>query len=266
MSATTTELSAASPVVDSEAPLPSSTPSSSVPKTRKKNTRRKEMKDPAAPKRPLSSFFLFADEERPKVMAELGNISVGEVGKEMGRRWAELDKDKKGKYETIQAKAKAKYEEEMKNYQPSKEFLEMKAEQDRKRLTGTEHMAEYFSFLKDNWMKVVVEQQMVEETELQEMLWQMWSKGKVVNTKTKRRKLNKVKKAAESNKPLTAFGIFQEELKEKLKLAGVTFSDDEVSGIVMERWNTLDQDLKMGYEKLVEERKAGQKEVGGGDL
>ena len=95
----------------------------------------------------------------------------------------------------------------------------------------------------------------------------MWSKGKVVNTKTKRRKLNKVKKAAaESNKPLTAFGIFQEEMKEKLKLAGVTFSDDEVSGIVMERWNTLDQDLKMGYEKLVEDRKGGQKEVGGGDL
>ena len=75
-------------------------------------------------------------------MSELGNISVGEVGKEMGRRWAELDKDKKGKYETIQAKAKVKYEEEMKNYQPSKEFLEMKAEQDKKKLTGTEHMAE----------------------------------------------------------------------------------------------------------------------------
>ena len=38
-------------------------------------------------------------------MAELGNISVGEVGKEMGRRWSLLDRDKKVKYETIQAEA-----------------------------------------------------------------------------------------------------------------------------------------------------------------
>ena len=36
----------------------------------------------------ISSFFLFAEEERLKVMSELGNISVGEVGKEMGRRWS----------------------------------------------------------------------------------------------------------------------------------------------------------------------------------
>ena len=37
----------------------------------------KMLKDPAAPKRPMSSFFLFGGEERPRVREELGNIFVG---------------------------------------------------------------------------------------------------------------------------------------------------------------------------------------------
>ena len=77
----------------------------------------------------MSSFFQFGDEERPRVREKLGNISVGEVGKELGRRWAVLDKDRKGRYETIHMEAKARYEEEMKSYQPSQQFLEKKAEQ-----------------------------------------------------------------------------------------------------------------------------------------
>ena len=57
-------------------------------------------------------------------MAQLGNISVG---KELGRRWAVLDKDRMGRYETIHMEAKDRYEEEMKNYQPSQQFMEKKA-------------------------------------------------------------------------------------------------------------------------------------------
>ena len=78
------------------------------------------LKDPAAPKRPMSSFFLFGKEERPRVMAQLGNISVGEVGKELGRRWAVLDKDRKGRYDTIHMEAKVRYEEEIKNISPAR--------------------------------------------------------------------------------------------------------------------------------------------------
>ena len=102
-------------------------------------------------------------------MAQLGNISVG---KELGRRWAVLDKDRMGRYETIHMEAKARYEEEMKNYQPSQEFLEKKAEQ------ASEGMAEYFNFLKKNWTTVVVEHKVMEEKEVQKMVWQMWSKEK----------------------------------------------------------------------------------------
>ena len=55
-----------------------------------------------------------------------------------------LDKDRKGRYETIHMDAKARYKEEIKSYQPSQQFLEKKAEQ------ASEGMAEYFSFLKKN--------------------------------------------------------------------------------------------------------------------
>ena len=72
--------------------------------TKRKMTK-KMLKDPAAPKRPMSSFFLFGKEERPRVMAQLGNI----LGKELGRRWAVLDKYRKGRYETIHMEAKARY-------------------------------------------------------------------------------------------------------------------------------------------------------------
>ena len=74
----------------------------------------------------MSSFFLFGEEERPRVREKLGNISVG---KELGRRRAVLDKDRKGRYKTIHMEAKARYEEEMKSYQPSQQFLEKKTEQ-----------------------------------------------------------------------------------------------------------------------------------------
>ena len=47
-------------------------------------------------------------------MTELGNISVGEVGQELGRRWAVLDNDRKGRYETIYMEAKVRYEERKK--------------------------------------------------------------------------------------------------------------------------------------------------------
>ena len=117
----------------------------------------KTLKDPSAPKRPLSSFLLFAGEERPRVVAELGNISVGEVGKELGRRWALLDKDSKGKYETAHMEDKARYEQEKENYQQSNEFLEKKAGMVRKTQEEAESgdMVEDFSFLQENWRKVV---------------------------------------------------------------------------------------------------------------
>ena len=56
--------------------------------------------------------------------------------------------------------------------------------------------------------------------------------------------------------PVSAFLIFQKEMTEKMVgLAGVTLSNTEMLGIVAERWKTLDQDLKMEYQKRMEDLK-----------
>jgi len=52
----------------------------------KKKIKRKP-KDKNAPKRAMSAFFFFCEEERPKVRAEHPDWKMGECAKELGRRW-----------------------------------------------------------------------------------------------------------------------------------------------------------------------------------
>jgi HMG (high mobility group) box len=59
----------------------------------------KPIKDPNAPKKPLSAYFLYSQEERLKVKAEFPDYSITEIAKELGRRWANLDPNLKHSYE-----------------------------------------------------------------------------------------------------------------------------------------------------------------------
>merc|ERR1712223_1496132 len=60
-----------------------------APKKVKKPKRKKgQKKDKNAPKRAMSAFFLFAQDERPKVKAANPSASIGDIGKELGARWA----------------------------------------------------------------------------------------------------------------------------------------------------------------------------------
>merc|ERR1712227_41841 len=78
----------------------------------------KPIKDPNAPKKPLSAYFLFSQEERLKVKAENPDYSITEVAKELGKRWATLNPDIKGSYEQRYQDARRLYESEMNNYKP----------------------------------------------------------------------------------------------------------------------------------------------------
>ncbi|KAF1982293.1 Non-histone chromosomal protein 6 [Aulographum hederae CBS 113979] len=76
----------------------------------------KKKKDPNAPKRGLSAYMFFANDQRDKVREDHPGIKFGEVGKMLGEKWKELtDKDK----EPYEAKAKAdkkRYEDEKAAY------------------------------------------------------------------------------------------------------------------------------------------------------
>lgn len=74
----------------------------------------KRKKDPNAPKRALSAFFCFCNDERPKVKAAHPGYSVGDIAKELGRRWESCPN--KSKYEAMANKDKERYEREMAAY------------------------------------------------------------------------------------------------------------------------------------------------------
>ena len=75
---------------------------------------RKGLKDPLAPKKPLSSYMEFVKEERPKMICELGPLSLGDSGKELGRRWQVLSKELREEYEVRSKENRVKYAREMK--------------------------------------------------------------------------------------------------------------------------------------------------------
>lgn len=78
--------------------------------------RKRKKKDPNAPKRPLSAFFLFCQDERPAVKAIYPNYSVGEAAKELGERWNKVTAEAKAKYEAKAQQDKARYDKDLANY------------------------------------------------------------------------------------------------------------------------------------------------------
>jgi len=85
-------------------------------KGEKRGRKRKSTKDPNAPKRALSAFFWFSNDERGKVKGANPDYGVGDVAKELGKRWGETESDVKRKYEAMAEKDKARYEREMTAY------------------------------------------------------------------------------------------------------------------------------------------------------
>ncbi|GBP89732.1 High mobility group protein DSP1 [Eumeta japonica] len=78
--------------------------------------KRRPMKDPNAPKRSLSAFFWFCNDERGKVKADNPELTMGDIAKELGRRWAAADPETKAKYEALSEQDKVRYDREMTAY------------------------------------------------------------------------------------------------------------------------------------------------------
>ncbi|XP_064078860.1 uncharacterized protein LOC135196193 [Macrobrachium nipponense] len=78
--------------------------------------KRRNRKDPNAPKRALSAFFWFCNDERPKVRAANPDMGVGEIAKQLGAAWSNTSSEVKSKYEAMAEYDKARYEREMKAF------------------------------------------------------------------------------------------------------------------------------------------------------
>jgi hypothetical protein len=76
----------------------------------------KKKKDPNAPKRGLSAYMFFANEQRDNVRNENPGIAFGQVGKVLGERWKALSDKQRAPYEAKAAADKKRYEDEKAAY------------------------------------------------------------------------------------------------------------------------------------------------------
>ncbi|XP_066496012.1 high mobility group protein B3 [Tiliqua scincoides] len=86
----------------------------------------KKKKDPNAPKRPPSGFFLFCSEFRPKIKSTNPGISIGDVAKKLGEMWNNLSDGEKQPYNNKAAKLKEKYEKDVADYKSKGVFEKAK--------------------------------------------------------------------------------------------------------------------------------------------
>ncbi|TIC93570.1 Non-histone chromosomal protein 6 [Colletotrichum higginsianum] len=83
--------------------------------------KKRAKKDPNAPKRGLSAYMFFANEQRENVREENPGISFGQVGKILGERWKALNEKQRQPYEAKAATDKKRYEDEKQAYNAEQE-------------------------------------------------------------------------------------------------------------------------------------------------
>jgi len=96
------------------------------PKKRKKERRQKEggrkrtkkAKDPNAPKRPMSAYMAWLNDNRNQIKEDNPGIGVTEVSKIAGQLWKKVTSEEKEKYEEKYRSEMDVYREKMKDYTP----------------------------------------------------------------------------------------------------------------------------------------------------
>jgi len=127
----------------------------------------KPMKDPNAPKKPLSAYFLFSQDERLKVKAEFPDYSITEVAKELGRRWATIDPALKHQYEQRYQDSRREYEQAMTAYKPQKKKKDPNAPK--------QPLSAYFIFSSEERLKVKAENPSFSICEVAKELGRRWA-------------------------------------------------------------------------------------------
>ncbi len=78
--------------------------------------RKKAKKDPNAPKRNMSAYFLYSMHARPQVKEENPEASFGEIARIISAQFKELSDKEKKKWEKKAADDKDRYQREMADY------------------------------------------------------------------------------------------------------------------------------------------------------
>jgi len=78
----------------------------------------RQKKDVNAPKRPLSAYIIYCQEQRESLKKKNPDMKATELTSQLGSMWRALSDDKKKQYLTKQEKERERYQREMKDYTP----------------------------------------------------------------------------------------------------------------------------------------------------
>jgi len=82
----------------------------------RKGKKQKRKKDPNAPKRPQTAFFLMCADRRDALRAEFPDLRIGEIAKKLGAEWAACQGEKRAQYEATAARQKEEYKVKLEAY------------------------------------------------------------------------------------------------------------------------------------------------------
>ncbi|KAI9492702.1 HMG box protein [Zychaea mexicana] len=74
--------------------------------------KKRSKKDPNAPKRGLSAYMFFSQENRTQIQQENPDAAFGQIGKLLGEKWKSMDDDQKQPYKDKAEADRKRYEAE----------------------------------------------------------------------------------------------------------------------------------------------------------
>jgi hypothetical protein len=128
---------------------------------KEKKAKATKVVDPNKPKRALSAYFLWLNENRAKIIADykLDSSKVAEVSKKAGEIWGKMTDAQKKPFEDKNAKAKEQYEKERASYEPDEsQFITKKGTKAAKDPNAPKRaMSAYFVWMGENRAKIIAE-------------------------------------------------------------------------------------------------------------
>ncbi|KAI8855342.1 high mobility group box domain-containing protein [Chytridium lagenaria] len=87
-----------------------------MPKAKSTKVSSRKKKDPNAPKKPMSPYLIWSNENRARIKEENPDAGFGDIGKLLGAEWKQVGESEKEAYKKMADKDKARYEKEVKTY------------------------------------------------------------------------------------------------------------------------------------------------------
>lgn len=233
----------------------------------------KPAKDPKKPKAKKSAFNFFSIEKGAEIRQQNSEFKIGEVAKEVSNLWQKMGDEEKQKYNDMAIKDQARFEEEMKVYQPPPApatiyqavkdpnkpkkgrsaymFFNAEMSLEVRKLNPNYKMGEVSQEVGNRWQKITDEQKQ-KYTDMAEK-----DKGRHEEEMKGYEPPPPVhvalKAVKDPNRPKgrkNAFQFFSNEVGASLRSENPKMSFTEVQEALGKRWKELDEKARQTYEKM----------------